>query len=67
MTLQEASFLSGRFTFWFTTADRLYYSTVTDGTGWAPFRVIEIGSQTSASDVRLLLSELNKRISSGGR
>lgn len=67
VTMQEASFLAGRFTFWLTTADRLYYSTFTDGTGWAPFRIVEIGSQTSASDARLLLSELNKRISSGGR
>jgi hypothetical protein len=67
VTLQEASFLSGRFTFWFTTVDRLYYTTFADGIGWAPFRVVEIGSQTSASDARLLLTELNKRISSGGR
>src|SRR5262249_35397899 len=65
INFQDVGFLGGRLTFWFTTPDSLYYSTFSDG-GWDAYRLIEIGSQTAASDARLLLIELNKSSSAEG-
>ena len=62
---QNAGFVGGRLTLWITTNDRLYYTTLSNGR-WADMRIIEISPQTSASDARLLIEEINRRLSAAG-
>ena len=56
----EAGWIGGRFTFWFTSCDKLYY-TVLKPTGWADMRIVELSSQTTEAQARLLLIDLNTR------
>lgn len=60
----DAGFIYGRFTYWFTTTDRLYYTTLVNGQ-WSDMRLVELGVATS-SDARLMLRDLFKRLAGGG-
>jgi hypothetical protein len=60
---QRAEYAGGRLTLWVATADAVYYTTLANGR-WADMRVVELGPKTSLSDVRLLLEESNRRLSS---
>jgi hypothetical protein len=62
----DAGFVGGRFTYWFTTANRLYYTTLAHGR-WADMRVVELTGQMTAGDARQQLTVLNQRLTSGGR
>lgn len=62
---QDARFIFGRFTYWFTTADRLYYTTLCNGR-WAEMRVVELNASTSSADAQLMIRELFKRLAGGG-
>lgn len=62
----DVGYLGGRFTFWFTTSSRLYYTTFADGR-WADMRLIELTGQLTAGDAIEQLVVLNERIAAGGR
>jgi hypothetical protein len=56
----EAGFIGGRFTLWFVSGSKAYY-TVATSTGWSSMRVIELNAQTTAADARAEIHDLNKR------
>jgi len=56
----DAGWFGGRFTFWFTSGEKLYY-TVRKPSGWSDMRVVELSSQTTEAQARLLLIDLNTR------
>lgn len=62
----EAGYLGGRFTMWFTTANKLYYTTFAAGR-WADMRLIELTGQLTAADAIEQLAVLNERLAAGGR
>ncbi|HEX4823454.1 MAG TPA: hypothetical protein VFV19_04020 [Candidatus Polarisedimenticolaceae bacterium] len=58
---QNAAFVGGRLTLWITTPNLVYYTTLANGR-WADIRVVEITPQTSASDARLLIEDINNSL-----
>jgi hypothetical protein len=66
VTFAEAGHVGGRFTYWFTTNDRMYYTTLANGR-WVDMRVVELTAQTSVAEARLQLAVLNQRLTAGGR
>jgi hypothetical protein len=62
----DAGFVGGRFTYWFTSANKLYYTTFANGL-WADMRVVELNGQLTAGDARQQLTVLNQRLTAGSR
>jgi len=60
VTQAEAAFIGGRFTLWFVSGSKAYYTVLTS-TGWSSLRVDEINAQTTPADVRAQIHELNRR------
>jgi hypothetical protein len=56
----EAGFIGGRFTLWFVSGSKAYYTVLTS-TGWSSMRVIELNAPTTAADARAEIHDLNKR------
>ena len=65
VVISDAEFIGGRLTYWFTTTDKLFYTTYAGGK-WSEMRVVELSAPTGASDARLLIHDLNRRNSGGG-
>jgi hypothetical protein len=61
VSLQGASFLGGRFTYWFVdgSSGKLFY-TVWNGAAWSDMRVVLLSGTTTASDARIMLAERNR-------
>jgi hypothetical protein len=60
VTSAEAGYIGGRFTLWFVSGAKAYYTVLTS-TGWSSLRLIELNAQTSAADARAQIHSLNKR------
>ena len=61
---QGVGFVGGKLTFWYTTTDKLYYTTLSGGR-WAESRVVELSPQTSTADALWMIEQSNRRL--GGR